>query len=102
MVPIAFTSDHIETLSEIDIEYGELAHSLGMHGFRRAPALNARADFLDALASVVRDHLDASRPHSTQYRQRCHGCTNAECRTVPSRAAMAETQVVCLQSAIAH
>jgi len=87
VVPIAFTSDHIETLSEIDIEYGELAHSLGMHGFCRSPALNARPDFLDALADVVADHLAAARPFSGQYRQKCHGCTNAACRGVPARVA---------------
>ncbi len=87
VVPIAFTSDHIETLSEIDIEYGELAHSLGMHGFRRTPALNARPEFLDALADVVMTHIAAARPWSGQYRQRCQGCTNAQCRGVPLRAA---------------
>lgn len=85
VVPIAFTSDHIETLSEIDIEYGELAHSLGMHGFRRAPALNARLDFLAALGDIVADHLHSAVPYSGQYRQKCHGCTNAACRSVPTR-----------------
>ena len=29
VVPIAFTSDHIETLYEIDVEYAELAHKSG-------------------------------------------------------------------------
>ena len=29
-VPIAFTSDHIETLYEIDIEYGEEAKEAGI------------------------------------------------------------------------
>ena len=31
MVPIAFTSDHIETLHEMDLEYAEeLGHEVGM------------------------------------------------------------------------
>ena len=30
MVPIAFTSDHIETLFEIDIEYREVAEEAGL------------------------------------------------------------------------
>ncbi len=85
VVPIAFTSDHIETLSEIDIEYAHLAQSLGMTGFRRAPSLNARPEFLDALAGIVVDHLDDNVPHSTQYRHRCPGCTNTRCRTLPNR-----------------
>ena len=85
VVPIAFTSDHIETLSELDIEYAELAHSLGMTGFRRAPALNVRTEFLDALADIVSQHLAARTPWSSQYITRCPGCTNTECRGVPSR-----------------
>lgn len=87
VVPIAFTSDHIETLSEIDIEYGHLAASLGMTGFKRAPSLNARPDFLDALSNVVADHLNSGKPYSAQYRTRCPGCTNDMCRTVPARVA---------------
>jgi ferrochelatase len=83
VVPIAFTSDHIETLSEIDLEYGELAHELGLRGFRRAPALNAHPLFLDALADLVRGHLAAGELHSPRYRQRCPGCTNASCRQLP-------------------
>jgi ferrochelatase len=83
VVPIAFTSDHIETLSEIDIEYAELAHSLGMTGFRRAPSLNARPEFLDALADLVARHLEADRPYSSQYTTRCAGCVNPVCRSVP-------------------
>ena len=31
VVPIAFTSDHIETLYELDLEYKEVAESLGMN-----------------------------------------------------------------------
>ncbi|MBL0938298.1 MAG: ferrochelatase [Gemmatimonadaceae bacterium] len=85
VVPIAFTSDHIETLSELDIEYAELAHAHGMTGFRRAPALNARPEFLDALADIVSAHLNSGEPFSTQYRSKCPGCVNTACRGVPSR-----------------
>jgi hypothetical protein len=42
VVPIAFTSDHIETLSELDREYGELAHQVGITHYKRSPALNER------------------------------------------------------------
>lgn len=84
VAPIAFTSDHIETLSEIDIEYAHLASSLGMTGFRRAPSLNARPAFLDALAGLVSAHLDQQTPHSTQYRSHCPGCSNAACRSLPA------------------
>jgi ferrochelatase len=80
-VPIAFVNDHIETLSELDREYGELAQSLGLEGFRRAPALNDAPLFLDAMASLVQEHLGGDALHSTRYRERCPGCVGgAQCR----------------------
>jgi ferrochelatase len=82
VVPIAFTSDHIETLSELDREYGEVAHQAGITNYVRAPALNDRPRFLDALAEIVRDHLIAGSPYTTQYPLRCAGCTNPECRNI--------------------
>lgn len=57
MVPISFVSDHIETLEEIDMEYRELAVSSGIVHFCRAPSLNDHPDFLDAMAALVRTHL---------------------------------------------
>lgn len=82
VVPIAFTSDHIETLSELDREYAEVARHAGITHYERAPALNDRPRFLDALAEIVRDHLESGVPHSTQYPIRCAGCTNSQCRNI--------------------
>ena len=84
VVPIAFTSDHIETLSELDLEYGEVAHHAGITHYVRAPALNDRAVFLDALARIVKDHLTSNAPYSSQYPTRCAGCTNPQCRNILS------------------
>jgi len=55
IVPISFVSDHIETLHEIDIEYFEHASAKGIRTFVRAPSLNAGADFLQAMAELVRE-----------------------------------------------
>jgi ferrochelatase len=82
VVPIAFTSDHIETLSELDIEYGHLARQSGIDQFIRTPALNDRPRFLDALADIVHRHLESGEPYSSQYRTRCAGCENPACRGV--------------------
>jgi len=82
VVPIAFTSDHIETLSELDREYGEVARQAGIQHYKRAPALNDRPLFLDGLAQIVREHLGSGLPHSSQYLTRCPGCTNPQCRNV--------------------
>jgi ferrochelatase len=90
VIPVAFTSDHIETLSEIDREYAELACHVGVGGFKRVPALNARPLFLDALAGIVQAHLESGAPHSARYLERCPGCTNARCRTMPKSRGAAE------------
>ncbi|HEX5387054.1 MAG TPA: ferrochelatase [Gemmatimonadales bacterium] len=82
VVPIAFTSDHIETLSELDREYGHLARECGITHFHRAPALNDRPRFLDAMADLVREHLASGRPYGSQYATTCAGCTNPQCRKV--------------------
>jgi ferrochelatase len=82
VVPIAFTSDHIETLSELDREYGEVAHAAGITHYKRAPALNDRPLFLDGLARIVKDHLESGALYSTQYTTRCAGCTNPQCRNI--------------------
>jgi ferrochelatase len=82
VIPIAFTSDHIETLSELDREYGEVAHRSGITHYKRAPALNDRPAFLDALADIVREHLASGQPHTTQYTTRCAGCVNPQCRHI--------------------
>jgi ferrochelatase len=55
VVPVSFVSDHIETLYEIDIEYGGLARSLGIVNFYRAPTLGTSSTFLDGLAQLVRE-----------------------------------------------
>ena len=55
--PIAFVSEHIETLVEMDDEYAKLAKESGVPGYVRVPTLSARPDFIEALATVVRRHL---------------------------------------------
>ena len=53
VVPIAFTSEHSETLVELDVEYREEAEKLGVPGYYRAPAQNSDAGFIAALADLV-------------------------------------------------
>jgi ferrochelatase len=53
LIPIAFVSDHIETLVELDIENRELAAHHHVPGYFRAPALNADPDFIAALAGLA-------------------------------------------------
>ncbi len=82
VVGIAFTSDHIETLHELDIEYGEVAHEAGITNFKRAPALNGMPLFQDALAEIVNEHLRTGEACTANYGLRCPGCVNPQCRAI--------------------
>lgn len=54
VVPIAFVSEHSETLVELDIEYGELAHASGVPVYERVPAVGTHPRFIEGLARLVR------------------------------------------------
>ena len=54
VVPIAFVSEHSETLVELDIEYGELAHKAGVPLYRRVSTVLSAPAFIDGLAGLVR------------------------------------------------
>ncbi len=53
LTPIAFVSEHIETLVELDHEYAELAVQQGVGPYLRAPALGIDAGFIEALSQAV-------------------------------------------------
>ena len=105
MVPVAFTSDHVETLFEIDVEYRKEAHEAGFLQVERAPGLNGSDLLTTAQAHLVAEHLGLLAPAavaaaagggappppsptafpaaaSPQYRLNCQGCTNPACRTI--------------------
>ena len=52
--PIAFVSDHSETLYELGIQYAELAKQSGIAQYRVVPALNAHPQLVRALTELVR------------------------------------------------
>jgi len=53
VVPIAFVSEHSETLVELDIEYKKLAKQNGCKNFIRVPALGTKHEFIASLANLV-------------------------------------------------
>ena len=53
LVPIAFVSEHSETLVELDIEYKELADKNGCVEYVRIPALGVNANFISSLSNLV-------------------------------------------------
>ena len=57
VVPIAFVSEHSETLVELDVEYRLLAEKLGVPAYFRVPTQNADPGFIAALANLARRAL---------------------------------------------
>ncbi len=53
LVPIAFVSEHSETLVELDIEYKELAFKNGCKEYIRVPALGTNKDFINSLSTLI-------------------------------------------------
>lgn len=54
--PVGFVADHLEVLYDVDVECQNLAKQLAIR-LIRTDMLNADEDFLQALAAVVRNHL---------------------------------------------
>jgi len=53
IVPIAFVSEHSETLVELDIEYKKLAEKNGCSFYKRVPALGTENSFIKGLTELV-------------------------------------------------
>jgi len=53
LVPIAFVSEHSETLVELDIEYKEIADANGCKNYTRVPALGINEDFIKAMSELI-------------------------------------------------
>ena len=53
IVPIAFVSEHSETLVELDIEYKELADKNGCKNYIRVPALGTNEYFIKSIAELI-------------------------------------------------
>lgn len=77
LIPIAFTSDHIETLYELDLEViGESGHA---DTVKRADSLNGSPVFIKALADVAKEHLGSGQACSQQMGLRCPACKSEKC-----------------------
>ncbi|WP_415303982.1 ferrochelatase [Candidatus Pelagibacter sp. Uisw_090] len=53
LVPIAFVSEHSETLVELDIEYKEIANANGCKNYTRVPALGVNENFIKAISELI-------------------------------------------------
>ncbi len=66
VVPIAFVSEHSETLVELDIEYARVARENGVPVYIRVATVATGTAFIDGLARMVRAALDGNRPVCSQ------------------------------------
>jgi ferrochelatase len=76
LIPIAFTSDHIETLYELD---KEVIHEAASPGVKRVESLNGNPVFIRGLADLAAKHLQSGQSCSPQMTLRCQGCTSERC-----------------------
>ena len=58
LVPIAFVSEHSETLVELDIEYKELADKNGCKNYTRVPALGTNENYIKAMSNLIINKQD--------------------------------------------
>lgn len=54
VAPIAFVSEHSETLVELDRDYRKLARSVGVPFYHRTPTVGTAPEFIGSLARLVR------------------------------------------------
>ncbi len=83
VVPIAFVSEHSETLVELDIEYRALADTVGVPSYVRAPTVASDPAFIDGLADLVEAAIGGGRPMMNNAGQRicpsdCGQCPHPE------------------------
>jgi len=67
IVPVAFVSDHVETLGEIDHEAREEARQLGIARFEMSAGLNDSPKFICALGELVREVLGRDTVSQTRF-----------------------------------
>ena len=58
LVPIAFVSEHSETLVELDIEYKELADKNGCKNYSRVPALGTNENYIKSMSNLIINKQD--------------------------------------------
>ena len=72
VIPIAFVSDHVETLSEIDREARQEALENGIEHFEMMPGLNDSPAFINALANLVCEKIQSLRPAASSIHKVAH------------------------------
>jgi ferrochelatase len=65
LVPVAFASDHLETLFELGIEYRRQAKEAGVRQYEVTEGLNDSPTFIKALADLVTERMSGEEDRTT-------------------------------------
>ncbi|MDE0362656.1 MAG: ferrochelatase [Rhodospirillaceae bacterium] len=87
VAPIAFVSEHSETLVELDEDYRELARESGVPVYRRAATVGTDSAFIGALAALVRRAVGSSETLLNHAGARICGTDAGDCPLAAGRAA---------------
>jgi len=79
LFPIAFVSEHSETLVELDIDYRHLAEQCGVPDYVRVPTVGTAPTFIAGLAELVRAALASAAPIRSQAGPRLCAAGDACC-----------------------
>ncbi|PIR37643.1 MAG: ferrochelatase [Alphaproteobacteria bacterium CG11_big_fil_rev_8_21_14_0_20_39_49] len=71
LVPIAFVSEHSETLVELDIEYKKLADENNVKEYIRVPTLSVEKDFIRSLADICKNAPEDKKACSNEGKRIC-------------------------------
>jgi ferrochelatase len=84
VVPVAFVSEHSETLVELDIEYRHRAQVHQAAGYERAPTVSEDPDFIAGLARLVRQALaEPDRVQPGSGAEHCRDWPRCACQREP-------------------
>ncbi len=65
VIPVAFVTEHIETLHEINIEAREEAKHHGIERFEMMPALNDHPEYIECLTELVIGSMSSAKQNQT-------------------------------------
>jgi ferrochelatase len=89
VTPIAFVSEHSETLVELDMDYARVAAELKVPAYVRVPTVGTTASFIDGLADLVRGARDGAAVASQTGDRLCPtDCGGCALSARPRRASM--------------
>ena len=86
VVPIAFVSEHSETLVELDVEYRHRAERAGVPRYIRVPAVSTHPNFIGGLAAMIRATITANKPLNSAENARICPANLVKCPCLEAKA----------------